>query len=489
MAGENTVSSVMTTLGAGSGIDIKKLAEDLTNVERVPAEQLLNSRIEQETAQLSAYSVLKFNVEELMTKLNALDDLSEILSSEATSSDSSKVKALGTSGSASEGTHSVSVSALAAQQINISNSYSSESVSLNGGSGFTLNITDGSGVVTSVAVSDGNDTPAGVVAAINASTLDISASLLTVDTSSNESRIVLNGGSGSANSFVVSSTLSDSDLGFHDASNGNAQQSSGVYSQQVAANAVFTVNGVSMERSSNSVTDALQGVTLDLISTHESGSSSSVKIQRSDAELKNKLLDLVEAYNATRYALSEISDPDSVEEEVGGALAKDFAAIRQVRSVIYKAITQDSSTPSGSITALRDIGVELTRYGDLEFNESKFNSVMATSASDVAVMLSAGTDDQSEFDGQAQGFARDAVASIEALTDSVDGLFTTRSQSSQNAITEYEAELEELDVRMTALFDRYIAQFSIMESVVNQLNSTRNSLADTWANMGNFSKR
>ena len=195
------------------------------------------------------------------------------------------------------------------------------------------------------------------------------------------------------------------------------------------------------------------------------------------------------AYNATRYALSEISNPDSAEEEVGGALATDFATIRQVRNVLYEDITEDSSTPSGSITALRDIGVQLTKYGDLEFNESKFNSAMANSASDVAVMLSAGTDDQSKFDGQAQGFARDAVARIESLTDSVDGLFATRSKSSQTAIIAYEAELRELDVRMTALFDRYIAQFAVMESLVNQINSTRNSLADTWMNMGNFNKR
>ena len=486
MAGQNAVSSVMATLGTGSGIDIQKLAEDLTNVERVPAEERLNSRIEQETAQLSAYSVLKFNVEELISKLDALDDLSEILSSDASSSDTSKVQVSGSSGAASEGTHSVSVSSLAAQQINISNSYSSQTVSLNGGSGFTVSITDGGGTVTSVAVEDGNDTPAGIVAAINSSGLDISASLLTVDASSNESRIVLSGSSGSANSFVVSSTLSDSDLGFHDASNGNSQQSSGVYSQQVATNAVFTVNGVSMQRSSNSVTDALPGVTLELISTHASGSSSTVKIQRSDAELKSKLTDLVEAYNATRYALSEIANPDSTEEEVGGALATDFAAIRQVRSVIYKAITQDSSTPSGSITGLRDIGVELTRYGDLQFNESKFDSVMASSASDVATMLSAGTDDQSKYDGQAQGLARDAVARIESLTDTVSGLFATRSQSSQKAITQYEIELQELDIKMTALFDRYMAQFTVMDTLVSQLNSTRTSLADTWMNMGKF---
>ena len=486
MAGQNIVSSAMTTLGAGSGIDIKKLASDLTDVERVPAEELLNTRIEQETAQLSAYSVLKFNAEDLIAKLSELDDLSDILSSIATSTDSSKIQVSGTSGSASEGAHSVSVSSLATQQINVSNSFSSQTISLNAGSAFSINITDGSGSVTSVAVTAGDDTPAGVVAAINASGIGISASLLTVDTSSNESRIVLSGSSGSANSFVVSSTLLDSDLGFHDINNGNTQQSSGVQSQQVATNAVFTVNGVSMQRASNSVTDALPGVNLNLMSSHASGSSTTVNIQKSGTELKSKLNDLVEAYNATRYALGEISNPDSTEEEVGGALADDFSAIRQVRNVIYKAITQNSSTPSGSISALRDIGVEVNRYGDLEFNESRFDSVMASSPTDVAIMLSAGTEDQSKYDGRAQGFARDAVASIESLTDSITGLFATRSKSAQTAILQYEEDLQELDIRMTALFDRYIAQFTVMDTLVSQLNSTRTSLADTWMNMGMF---
>ena len=122
-----------------------------------------------------------------------------------------------------------------------------------------------------------------------------------------------------------------------------------------------------------------------------------------------------------------------------------------MRSAIYNAVTQDSSTPSGSINALRDIGVEITRYGDLKFNEVTFDSVMRTSANDVATMLSAGTDNQSKFDGQPQGLARDAIADLELLTDSVDGIFSTRTQSSIKALSSYEEKLEELDIRMSNL--------------------------------------
>jgi len=244
-----------------------------------------------------------------------------------------------------------------------------------------------------------------------------------------------------------------------------------------------------LERASNNVADALQGVVLDLKSVSASGSTTQIKIEQSQTQIKASLEELVATYNATRYALNEISDPESTDQDVGGALSSDFAAIRQVRSVIYRAVTQNSSTASGTITALRDIGIELTLDGDLKFNELKFDTVMKTSADDVVKMLSAGTDNQSKYDGQAQGLARDAIADIEVLNDSVDGLFATRTNTSLKAIGQYESDLEELDVKMNALFDRYMAQFTVMESLVSQLNSTRTSLADTWMNMGNFNKK
>ena len=117
-----------------------------------------------------------------------------------------------------------------------------------------MSITDSDDNVTVVSISDGNDNPAGIVAAINSADAGVAATLLAVNTDSSEFRIVLSGdATGSENSFVVSSSLADADLGFHDSANGNNQQSGGVYSQQLAVNASFTLDGVSLERASNTV--------------------------------------------------------------------------------------------------------------------------------------------------------------------------------------------------------------------------------------------
>ena len=490
MSGENAISAVMATLGGGAGVDIRKLSEDLTNAERAPLESSLNRSKEQKSAEISAYSALKYDVENLISKFRSLDDAAELLSSEASSTDESKVKVSAVTGSAKAGTHSITISALATQQINISSSYSASSQSLNGGASFDLSITDSGDNVTTVSISDGNDNPAGIVAAINSANAGVSATLLAVNADSSEYRIVLSGdATGSENSFVVSSSLDDADLGFHDATNGNNQQSGGVYSQQLAVNAAFTMDGVSLERASNSVGDVLDGVTLDLVGVSTAGVTK-IDVDKTTAQLKSKLQDVVTAYNSVKLSLREASNPDSDDEIIGGALANDFAAVRQVRTVLYRAITQDSSTVSGSIGALRDIGIEITRSGDLAFNENKFDTVMSTNASDVSTMLSAGTNDQSEYDSAPQGLARDVISDLEeSLTDSIDGLFTSRKASSASALADYEDELVELEVRMNTVFERYLEQFTVMETLVSQLNSTRTSLSDTWANMGNFGNK
>ena len=132
------------------------------------------------------------------------------------------------------------------------------------------------------------------MAAINANA-GVSATLLAVNTDSSEYRIVLSGdATGSANSFVVSSNLSDADFGFHDSANGNNQQSGGVYSQQLAVNASFTLNGVSLERASNTVADALDGVTLDLVGVSTSGATQ-IEVAKTTTQLKSKLQDVVAA--------------------------------------------------------------------------------------------------------------------------------------------------------------------------------------------------
>ena len=489
MAGENLASTVLSSMGRGSGVDVIKLARDLTDVTKLPREERLNKAKEASEAEISAHAVLKYNVQLLIDQFNGLNDASELATPTATSSDTSKVSVLSTDGSALSGIYEFSVSALATEQRNISNAYLSSTQSLNGGSGFTLTVTQpAGGTATNIAIAAGNDHPQGVVAAINAAGLGVTAVLVAADSAGSAYRIALQGQTGANNSFVISSTLSDSDLGFHDASNGNLANNSGTYSLQNPGDASLTYNGVGLTRSSNVVTDVLPGISVSLNATTAGNDTVSLNVTSDQTTLKTKLQSLVAAYNDLQFALNELSDPDSDEDEVGGALARDLAVVRTVRDAVYEAVTQDSSTASGNVTGLRDIGVTLTRAGNLSFDETTYDEVAAGSFDDISMMLSAGTNNQSRYDGQSQGLAIDAVLVLENLTDSISGVFATRTSAAQATIAQYETELVELERRMDALYQRYLTQFTVMESLVNQLNSTRESMATTWENIGNFRK-
>ena len=488
MSTDNVASTVLIGMGKGSGIDIRKLAQDLTDVEKAPRESRLNEDIKASEAKISGLAVLKYNVQLLVDQFTLLNDASELATPKATSADITKVSITSTDGSALSGISDIGITSLAAAQRNKSNQYSSTTQSLNSGSAFTLTLTPGTGNATNVSIEAGNDTPQGIVNAINAANAGVNATLLAEDSSGSNYRIMLVGATGASNSFVVSSALSDSDLGFHDTSNGNTADNSGTKSLQNPADAALTYNGVSITRSSNSVNDVIPGVTLSLNGTHSGGATSSVNVVSDQATLKTKLQDLVALYNDVKFAMDELSNPDSEEDEVGGALAKDLATIRTVRDTIYQAVTQDSSTPSGNVKALRDIGVSVTRDGALSFTESTYDTVAASSFDDISVMLSAGTNNQSRYDGQSQGLATDAVIKLETLTDSISGIFVTRTDSAKTAIKRYQADLESLEKRMEAVYERYLQQFTVMESLVNTLNSTQESMSTTWENMGNFGK-
>ena len=488
MSTENVASSVLLGMGKGSGIDIIKLAQDLTDVEKAPREAKLNASIEESEAKISGLAVLKFNVQLLIDAFNTLNDAAELATPTATSTDASKVSVVSTDGSADSGIYDIGVTTLATAQRNKSNQYSSTTDSLNGGAGFTLTVTPGTGSATNITIDAGNDTPAGVVSAINAAGAGVTAVLLAEDSSGSNYRIMLEGATGESNSFEISSTLADSDLGFHAAGNGNNQNNGGIKSLQNPGDASLTYNGVSITRSDNVLTDVISGVTVSLNGTHSGGASESINVVADQGTLKTKLQEMVTLYNDVKFALDELANPDSDEEEVGGSLASDLATIRTVRDTIYQAVTQDSSTPSGNVTAMRDIGISVDRDGELTFTESTYDSVAASNFDDISTMLSAGTDNQSRYDRQSQGLAVDAVIKLETLTDSISGIFVTRTTSALTAIQRYEADLAALETRMETVYQRYLNQFTVMESLVNTLNSTRESMATTWENMAKIGK-
>ena len=131
---------------------------------------------------------------------------------------------------------------------------------------------------------------------------------------------------------------------------------------------------------------------------------------------------------------------------------------------------------------LTDIGVSLDRYGKLEINQTTLKNSLESETTflEVRKMFSADTDVQSEYSTSDAGIAGDAIKTLKDLM-STNGIIKSKTTGQNQNITKMEADLKALEKRLEGVYDRYIDQFTAMETAVNQMNSIRESLQQQFA--------
>ena len=174
--------------------------------------------------------------------------------------------------------------------------------------------------------------------------------------------------------------------------------------------------------------------------------------------------------------MAELGSNNTDEDnEMMGALRRDSATVRYVQNQLRTAILADSSTTSGAITGLRDIGIEMDKSGNLVFDPDDYKTAITGNYQQVVTMLTANTDNHSLYATDAKGLAQDIASKLEDLTDS-DGVLLTRNTSAEDQVKVYEEDLAALEKRYEAVYDRYLAQFTAMETMMESMNGTKDYL-------------
>ena len=139
--------------------------------------------------------------------------------------------------------------------------------------------------------------------------------------------------------------------------------------------------------SSNTLNDTIPGVTLNLLATNTSPASLSLTNNTADA--KTKVLALVSAYNDAMDLLTELSNPKSTLDTYGGSLVGN-STVNSLRTQLRALVTADSSTAasSGSLSALRDIGIEVNKVGKLTSNSVKLDMALKFDFVNTVTLLS-----------------------------------------------------------------------------------------------------
>jgi len=370
--------------GAGSGLDVRGLVDNLMTVEKQPLAKL-DKKEAAVQVKISAYGAFKGAASALRASLSGLQSAGSYTAMSASVAEAS-VATASASASADVGTHSLEVTTLAAAQRLKSGTF--QSVTDTVGSG-TLSIQYGSfaaGTFTqngstpthNITIDATNNTLAGVRDAINKANVGVNASI--VNDGSGFRLVVASKNTGTTNSLKLSVTDTDgnntntaglSQLAFDPAAGVGAGQN--MSEVAAAKDAEFLLDGLLIKKQSNTVSDALSGVTLNLTKTN-AGTPTTFTIAKDSKAIKTAIEGFVKAYNELDTTVDKLTGYNAA-TKVAGDLSGD-AAIRQASGRIRDALSQVVSTTPGGYNALAQIGITLSRDGQLAVDNTKLTAAL-----------------------------------------------------------------------------------------------------------------
>ncbi len=443
-------------LGAGAGFDTKKIVEALVNAERAPAEARIKSRIAESESKISglgqAVSILNV-VKDAALRLNDAKDFQTFAVS---NSQTSAFNATSTT-SARAGSNNITVSQIAQEQRSVSNGFASETAAFTAES-FTLSLSVGSTSATTTEITVTDASLQGTVSAINAANVGVTAEIVDTGVVGDRYRIQLIGETGAEQAFSL--TSDDDSISFS--------------SVQAAADAQLNVNGIEFTRSTNVIDDVLTGVSLT-VNTVTDGAAN-LNISQDNSQARANIVDFVAIYNEAQRQIKDLAN-----SSIDGALAGD-SIFRSLTSSLRNIVLGSSSSGSGDISNLSDMGISVARTGELVVDDTKLDDALAYSYSDVIQMFSANTDDQSTSSSDVAGLAGDITKLITDATDS-DSYLVTQQATLATGNNEREEQLSVLAERMERVEERYNRQFLAMQQIIDQMNSTRESMKSSFDNL------
>jgi flagellar hook-associated protein 2 len=463
----------ITSLGVGSGLDLNSIVTKLVAVERQPLGKMQSAANALQN-KVSSFGQITSLFNTLKDASNALTDTTLWSKSLATSADSASVSV--TAGStAASGSYAVSVQSLASSQTLASaNTYSAATDLVGSG---TLNIDVGTwdtgqtGPTSFTAKANTSTVSIDVLATdtletvrdkINAAGSGVTASLVTDATGVRLS--LRSSETGAANGFRVSTTDGDGNntdaAGLSSFAFDPTAGTTGMQSVQSAADASATINGIAVKSASNSITGAVEGLTIQLQKVTTAPVSLSVT---SDKESVTKAVKaFADAYNALAKFIGDQTKYDETSKQ-GGPLQGDSAATglqSRLRSLLGA-----TSGASATFGRLSDIGLQLQRDGTISVDSTKLDAA-AGNLGELKKAFSAADFADPANDGFARRFSTLATQVL-----GVDGSVTTRTAGLQKLIGTNTDAQAALNSRVDTYQQRLVAQYTSLDSNLAKLNS------------------
>lgn len=465
--------ATLSSPGIASGLDVQGIVKQLVALEKT-ALQPLRTQASSFQTKLSTFGTIKSQVSALADAAAKLSTPAGWNSVMASASDASAVSV-----TANAGTPSMAMT-IEVQRLARAQSTASETISPAGtgvGAG-TLTIalgkwdssrfTAGVAPAVNITIEPGKDSLVQIAAQINKAGAGVSAMVLR--DAEGERLLMRSTATGEANGFQIIATPPPatgaegeeppvpgaetglSRLTFNPASNVGWGSTS-----QAGEDALVTVNNVAIRSASNTLGDALPGLSLTL--SKVTTAPVDITVRNDDEAVRKNVQAFVSAYNTLNATLTTATRYDAG-TKTAGPLQGDSTAVglqNALRGMMR------SVTPGGIFTRLVDVGIEAKAGGALDINTSKLTAALGKREDLQALFTAASTDPT------ARGFGLKVKTFAEGLL-ATDGMVNTKTTALQNAITRNGREQEKVNERAARTEVRLLAQYNAMDAAVGRLN-------------------
>ncbi len=436
-----------------SSLDVPSLVSQLMSIERQPIDKL-NTKITDYQSKISSFGTLSGLVSSFQTAVQGLK--SSLEGYGATSADTNILSATAAS-TAAAGTYSINVTRLAQAQNLVAAGQASETIAISTADS-TVTFTIG-GTPMAVTITAGASLQQ-IRDSINGANLGLTASIIN-DGSGTPYRLVLTanktGASNGVSSIAVSGDAAVGSLLTYGAVGSTVTQSA------AAQDASFAVNGIAITSATNTVTGAIQGVTLTLKAP--TATATTLTVARDTSAIDAAAAKFVESYNALATQLKSRSAFGSA-TTAGGVLAGDNT-VRQMLDQLRGIFMTPAS--GGTFSYLAEIGITTQAGGTLKLDSSKFGQALSGNFSDVANLFNGAT-----------GFATRLAAWTTSMTET-GGVIAQRTQSLNTSIKGYNELIDRLEIRMKALQRQYTTTYSNLNMMLTSMNDTSNYLTSQFS--------
>lgn len=254
---------------------------------------------------------------------------------------------------------------------------------------------------------------------------------------------------------------------------GNLKDSLGFKDSQTTKgqSAKFTLDGIEMERNSNTPTDVVDGVTLNFKKADASKTITLGLTNDTDKEL-SAVKDFVSQYNSVMSFLSEkmdVGDP-SKSDNTTGALAGDSTLI-SLQSKLQSTVLGGKSVDGVSASTL---GLSVDRNGTLSLDETKFKAQLAKNPNAVKDFFFVDTSSKYSTEKNGTGYTADFKAVIDRYTSTKsgsEGVISLRKSSYQSEIKDYNKQIERITEQIATKRARYVTMFTNLDTAIGNLQS------------------